>query len=72
MSDPTETDRGDWTSAKPEVLAQPTWWPAAVGFGITLVAWGLITSQIVFAVGVAVLAVAIAGWIGDIRHERKD
>jgi hypothetical protein len=60
-----------WNAPKPDVLAKPTWWPAALAFGITLIAWGLITSAIVLAMGLVVVIVSLAGWIGDICHERK-
>jgi hypothetical protein len=39
--------------------------------GVTFFAWGLITSWVVIAVGVGLFIAALAGWITDIRHERK-
>ena len=62
----------DWSAPKPETLIPPTWWPAALALGITLTAWGLIVSAIVFAIGLIVVIVALAGWIGDMCHERKE
>ena len=50
---------------------RPTWWPAALALGIVLVLWGIVTSLMVAAVGVAVLAVALAGWLGEVCHERR-
>jgi hypothetical protein len=50
---------------------RPTWWPAALALGIVFVLWGIVTSLIVAAVGVAVCAVALAGWIAEMRHERQ-
>ena len=69
-----ETSAGapsDWSSPKPETLAEPTWYPAALAFGVTLTAWGLIASAIVLAMGLVVVVLSLSGWIGDIRHERK-
>lgn len=50
---------------------RPTWWPAALALGIVFVLWGVVTSLIIMAVGVAVFAVALAGWLGEMRHERR-
>jgi len=62
----------DWNSPKPVTLTKPTWWPAALAFGITLTAWGLIASPVVLAMGLVVVVVSLAGWIGDICRERKE
>jgi hypothetical protein len=40
-----------------------------MALGVTLLAWGIITSPVVLGVGVALFAVSLAGWIGEIRHE---
>ncbi len=50
--------------AVPEELPQPTFWPIALAFGVTLLFWGFLTSLIISAVGVVVTAVSITGWIG--------
>ena len=50
---------------------RPTWWPAALALGIVLVLWGIVTSLMVAAVGVAVFAVALAGWLGEVCHARR-
>lgn len=73
MSTPTaeDTPTSDWTLTKPETLARPTWAPAALGFGITLTAWGLIVSTIVVVVGVLVMIASLVRWIGEIRDERR-
>lgn len=60
----------DWTSALPENIPEPTLWPAFVGVGSTLLVWGLISSLIISGIGLAVFAIAIRGWIGNLRHER--
>jgi hypothetical protein len=38
---------------------------------VTFIFWGLITSWVILAVGVALFIAALAGWITEIRHERK-
>ena len=77
MSNPAETKptlqpAADWNAPKPPVLTEATWWPAALAFGITLAALGLITSAIIFAMGLIAASVSLAGWIKDICHERNE
>jgi hypothetical protein len=64
-------EQGDWSAPKPEWLAQPTWWPAALALGVTLLAWGVVTSFIIVILGAAVFAVSLAGWICEIRREQE-
>ena len=66
---PNPTDA--WPAARPEHEPEPTWWPAALAFGITLCAWGIITSWLMFCGGLVVTAVAIGGWIRDILYEQE-
>jgi hypothetical protein len=42
-----------------------------LALAITFLVWGLVTSIIITAVGGALFAGALAGWIRDIRHERN-
>jgi hypothetical protein len=39
--------------------------------GVAFLFWGLITTWVVLAVGVALFIAALAGWITEIRHEYK-
>lgn len=71
MSETPEELRPGWSIPKPAITPRPTVWPAAHALGVMLFAWGIVTSLIIFLIGVAVLATSIAGWIGEIRHERK-
>jgi hypothetical protein len=66
---PAELPPG-WNIARPEKLPEPCIWPATLALGITLLVWGLVTSLIITAVGGLLFAVALAGWIRDLRHER--
>jgi hypothetical protein len=59
-----------WTRLPSEPLPEPTVWPAALALGITFLVWGLVTSLIITGAGGLLFAVALAGWIRDIRHER--
>jgi len=59
-----------WNVPRPETLPEPCIWPAALALGITFLVWGLVTSLIITGVGFLLFGVALAGWIGEIRHER--
>jgi hypothetical protein len=60
-----------WSIPEPAKLPEPCIWPATLALGITFLVWGLITSLIITGVGVMLFAVALAGWIRDLRHERS-
>jgi hypothetical protein len=60
-----------WIALQPEHLPAPTFWPAGFALAITFIFWGLVTSWVVLVVGVALFVASLAGWIADIRHERK-
>jgi hypothetical protein len=70
MTEPRTEPRKGWNKPKPDRVPRSTAWPAAMALGVTLLAWGLITSPVVLGVGVALLAISLSGWIGEIRHER--
>ncbi len=61
----------EWTVLPPKKLPEPTVWPAMLALAITFLVWGLVTSLIITGIGLALFATAMAGWIRDIRHERK-
>jgi hypothetical protein len=44
-------------------------WPFTVGAGVTLLAFGVLTSLLFSAMGVVLLVYGLAGWIGELRHE---
>ena len=67
MSEP----RAGWNRPKPDVIPRSTAWPAALALGVAFFAWGLITSPVLLAVGFALFALSLAGWIGEIRHEHR-
>ena len=71
MNNETPTTRAGWKPLPDEALPRPTYFPAGLAMGTTLFFWGLITSRVVFLAGVGLLIAALAGWISEIRHERK-
>ena len=44
-------------------------WPAACAAGVTLLAFGVVTTLAFSVAGAFVLAVGIAGWVGELRRE---
>ena len=60
-----------WQRLPDEPLPHPTYFPAGLAMGVTFIFWGLISNWVVFLVGVALFAAALAGWITEIRHEHK-
>jgi len=60
-----------WTRLEHEHLPHPTYFPAGMAMGVTFFFWGLITSWVIIAIGAGLFVAALAGWITDIRHERK-
>ena len=62
--------REGWAPAKPEVLPRRrTAWPAAAALGIVLIFFGVVTVWLVAIVGAALLLIAAAGWIGELRYD---
>jgi hypothetical protein len=55
-----------------ERLPRPTYFPAGLAMGTTLVFWGLITSWVVLVAGAGLFIAALAGWISEIRYERNN
>jgi uncharacterized membrane protein YecN with MAPEG domain len=52
-------------------LPHPTYFPAGLAMGVAFIFWGLITTWVVWLVGVVLFIAALAGWITEIRHEYK-
>lgn len=61
--------RPGWSRARPEHIPRPTYWPAAVALGVTFFLWGFLTTWIIAVVGLLLMGVGLAGWIGEWRHE---
>lgn len=64
-----ETREYPGSPADPEVLPVSTYWPLVMAFGLLLFLWGIISSLIVLAVGVVIMAAALTGWIIEISYE---
>ena len=81
VNGPQDTSQlpGGWHKPKPEVLPKPGYWPFLLALGISFILWGLAvgfnevfsTIIIVSGLGLILFIIALAGWIGDLRDERK-
>lgn len=68
-----------WHKPKPETLPKPGYWPALMALGIVFILWGfalgfnevLSSSIVTTGIGIILFIIALAGWIGDLRDERK-
>jgi hypothetical protein len=54
--------------ADPDKIPGPTFWPVFTAFGVLFIFWGLITSFILFAVGIIVTGISISGWVSDLNN----
>jgi hypothetical protein len=61
----------DWEPLPAERLPRPTYFPAGLAMGIAFLFWGLITSWVIILVGLALCIASLAGWIAEIRYERR-
>jgi hypothetical protein len=66
-----ESNKQNWTRLPHGRLPHPTYFPAGLAMGVTFFFWGLITSWVVMLVGGVLFAASLAGWITEIRNERK-
>ena len=72
MADEPRTSHPGWAPLPHEDLVRPAYFPAGLAMGTAFVFWGVITSWVVFLVGVGLFTAALAGWISEIRHERRE
>jgi hypothetical protein len=71
MSDERRPVPAGWHACPAEPLPEPTAAPALFAFGVTLCAWGIVSSLVVSVIGGAVLSYALLHWIGQIRHDAR-
>jgi len=64
------TPRPGWHTPQPETVPEPTYWPAVMALGLVFLLWGTITTFILSGAGLLLVGLALAGWIGALRHER--
>jgi hypothetical protein len=71
MKKETSATHAGWEPLRDERLPRPTYFPAGLAMGTALIFWGLITGWVVLLAGIGLFSAALAGWISEIRHERK-
>ena len=49
-------------------LPRPSSWPMVLALGVTIFFFGLVTRGVLSVAGFIVVAWAVAGWVGEIRH----
>jgi len=66
-----DKDRQNNGRAKPlpEILPKPSVWPVTLAFGVTALAFGVVTSWIISVVGFATVLLSAYGWFEDLRHD---
>lgn len=64
--------RDTWSKPQGAHLPRPTYMPVVLALGFVCMLWGIVTTYLITLVGVALFAVAILGWIGELRHEHRD
>ena len=68
----TTNSFSEWSEPRPQRLPRSTYTPAVLALGIVLLFWGPVTTPIISGIGLTLSAVALAGWIGELRHERRN
>jgi hypothetical protein len=53
----------------PLKLCSPSVWPVTMAFGITLFAFGVVTTWIISVAGFATFLLSAYGWFEDLRHD---
>jgi len=61
-----------WELLPHERLPRPNYFPAGMAMGTAFIFWGVIASYVIVLIGLGLFAAALAGWITEIRHERKN
>ncbi len=69
VAKPGEPLRPGWSRPRPATIPRPTYWPVIAALAVTFIFWGMITSIFIGGLGLIVLVIAAAGWIGDLVHE---
>jgi hypothetical protein len=71
MNDETQAAQKNWEPLPHERLPRPNYFPAGLAMGTAFIFWGFVTSWVILAIGIALFVAALAGWITEIRRERR-
>ena len=62
-------NRANWSKAQPQKLPRPTYWPFFLAIGLAFLVWGILAGWLISLAGLVVMAIALSGWITELRHE---
>jgi hypothetical protein len=65
------TRTAEWTAPRQQIIPRATYSPAVMALAIVCLLWGFLTSYLISLLGLILFVVALAGWIGELRHERQ-
>lgn len=58
-----------WNDAKPDAIPPPTYWPAVMAFGLTLLAWSALASPVMTVLGLGFLVASVIGWVRELYND---
>lgn len=61
----------DREHSTPPHMPAPTLWPVTIAAGLTLLAWGSVTSPVFSAVGALLVLLGIAGWVRELWRDAR-
>jgi hypothetical protein len=61
-------EAGNWNTPLPERTPPPTYAPAFLALGITLLLFGVVSSYVFSAAGFVLIVVSISKWTGELLH----
>jgi hypothetical protein len=61
-------EAGQWNEPLPEKIPSPTYAPAFLALGITLLLFGVVSSYVFSATGFVLMVVSICKWVGELLH----
>ena len=60
-----------WNNPKPAIIPAPTYWPFVLSLGATLLGLGVLTSNIITAVGAVLFILAVIKWVGELCSDNR-
>lgn len=65
----TSEERTHWNRPEPGLLPPPTYWPAVLALGNTLLLWGILTTWVISLVGLVSCIAGLSGWIHNLLQQ---
>jgi hypothetical protein len=61
-----------WSKPQGGHIPEPTYMPLVLALGVVCMLWGIVTTYLISLVGLGLFVIGISGWIGELRHERRN